>query len=219
MNTIEPTEEMALLAEGYCCVDPEVGEHLLRGYVAGTITDDQRQEFEQHFVFCRKCQEDLRYLTWVISQTKEYQHAIFSPSFTEGALMVTAVFDGLRHNLLDEYREMPFTDRLAAAADETVELEFPYQVEYQHGQVIGEFRKRAGQLFFKATQHQNGPELASLMLVYTSPCDSTDIKRFELRVNEDTSLGAFAEFVPQETVQGMVAALRQFQVWVIPNER
>ena len=62
--------EQEIMTEGFECVDPEVGEQYLHGYVAETLSEDQRQDFEDHLVFCHKCQEDLEYLRWAVQQVK-----------------------------------------------------------------------------------------------------------------------------------------------------
>ena len=52
------------------------------------------------------------------------------------------------------------------------------------------------------------------ILVHTSPVDPSLIKTFELHQGDDLCLGMFEEFVMSETIQGMLDALKQFQLFL-----
>jgi hypothetical protein len=195
-------EKHSILTEDFECVDPEVGEQYLHGYVADSLSNEQRQDFDDHLVFCHKCQEDLEYLRWATQQVKTH----WTPT-GEGALTplpVTALVDGNLQDLLHDYYEKPLGEQLAAAAETTAELAFPITMEYANGEIIGQFLKRAGHLFFRLKKSSD-----TCTLVYTSISES---KTFVLREGDDKRLGRFNEFVTTNTIQGMVTAIKQFQL-------
>ena len=49
-------------------------------------------------------------------------------------------------------------------------------------------------------------------LIYRSSSDPSESKTFEFREGQDKRLGPFSEFVPSNTIQGMLAAIKQFRV-------
>ena len=206
------------MIEDFVCVDPDVGEAYLEAYRAKTLTQTQQQEFEDHLVFCLKCQRDLKYLQWVVRHLKEHQTQIFPPhsepvQLPETPLPVSAVSDGKAQDLMHDYYEKPLQEQFAASAEHPAELTFPITVEYAEGQVIGQFLKRTGYLFFRLKKNRRVQEGAGeYRLVYTSPHDPADTRIFTLQEGDDRCLGLFSEFVPSKTIQGMVAAIRQFQL-------
>lgn len=141
----------------FVCVDPEVGEHYLYAYLAETLSETQKQEFEDHLIFCRKCQEDLEYMHWAVQQLKSYHtqiattgeecsqskspqdasfsqdnSEIFFQSYLDVPLPVTSVTDGNAQNLIHDYHEKPLIDQLAASAETTVEMrQFQLQIKQQ----------------------------------------------------------------------------------------
>lgn len=206
------------LTEDFVCVDPEVGEAYLEAYMAKMLTKSQQQEFEDHLVFCLKCQRNLKYLQWVIRHLKDHHAQIFPAhsapgQLPEAPLAVSAVRDGKAQDLMHDYYQKPLQEQFAAAAEHPAELTFPITVEYAEGQVIGQFLKRAGHLFFRLKKNRRAQEEhPEYRLVYASPYDPADTRIFTLQEGDDRCLGPFSEFVPSKTIQGMVAAIRQFQL-------
>lgn len=198
-------QEQETIANDFVCVDSEVGEHYLYKYLAETLSDDQKQEFEDHLIFCRKCQEDIEYMRWTIQQLKAAWKPVLEDE--DSLLRVTSIFDGNFQDLLHDYYEKPLTDQLAAAAKTSGELTFPITVEYMGGQVIGQFLKRAGQLFFRLKKSSY-----RCILMYKSPSVPSESKTFEFREGEDKRIGPFREFVHSNTIQGMLKAIKQFRL-------
>lgn len=199
------------MTEAFECVDPEVGTEYLYNYLAESLSEDQRQDFEDHLVFCHKCQEDLEYLQWALQQLKAH----WTPTGT-GALTplpVTSLVDGNLQDLLHDYYEKPLGDQLAASTESTAELIFPITIEYANGQVIGQFLKRAGHLFFRLKKSST-----ECTLIYRSPSAPSESKTFTFREGEDKRLGVFSEFVTTNTIQGMLAAIKQFHIFIKQHE-
>ncbi len=204
-------EEHTILMEDFECVDPEVGQHYLHDYLAEILSDEQRQDFDNHLVFCHKCQEDLEYLRWAVQQLRAHWTPTGQIALTP--LSMTSLVDGNLHDLLHDLYEEPLTKRLAAAQETTGTLKFPFTIEFANGQVIGQFLKRAGQLFFRLKKSSN-----VCTLIYRSPSAPSESKTFEFQEGEDKRLGAFSEFVTTNTVQSMVAAIKQFQIFMKGQE-
>lgn len=215
MSTTSNSQDMT---EDFVCVDPEVGEAYIEAYLAKTLTHTQQQEFEDHLVFCLKCQRDLKYLQWVVRNLKEHHAQIFTTQSETGQLQdfplpVIAVRDGKTQDLIHDYYEKPLQEQFAAAAGHPAELTFPITVEYAEGQVIGQFLKRAGHLFFRLKKNRPAQEEpGEYRLIYTSPHDPADTRVFTLQEGDDRCLGLFSEFVPSKTIQAMIAAIKQFQL-------
>ncbi len=199
------------MTEEFECVDPEVGEQYLYNYLAETLSEDQRQGFEDHLVFCHKCQEDSEYLRWAVQQLKIHWTLTGKGALTP--LPVTSLVDGNLQDWLHDLYEEPLTERLAAAQESTGTLKFPITIEFADGQVIGQFLKRAGHLFFRLKKSLNG-----CTLIYRSPSAPSESQAFEFCEGDDKRLGPFSEFVTTNTVQGMVAAIKQFQIFMQQKE-
>lgn len=197
-------QDHSILAEDFECVDPEVGEQYLHGYVAEALSETQRQDFEDHLVFCHKCQEDLDYLHWATQQLKSHWTPIGEGALTP--LPLTSLLDGNLQDLSHDYHEAPLMDQLAASQKATGTVSFPFTVEFAEGRVIGQFLKRAGYLFFRVKKSP-----ADCILVYTS---FSKTKTFAFRAGEEKCLGSFEEFVTTNTIQGMVAAMKRFQLFM-----
>ena len=222
MNNVHTTDQGQ--SEELECVDTEVGSPYLHEYLAGTLSASKKQDFEDHLVFCLKCQEDLQYLRWARQQlTKHFISSetpgktAFWQAYAETPLPMSSVRDGNAQDLSHELYETPFMDQLAAA-DTIRGIAFPLTVEYAGGQIIGQFRRRAGQLFFKLKKTSDAEEHITCMLTYASEADPADVRTFEIRAGEDKRLGPFSEFVTAETIQGIVKAIKQFQLVVKKQE-
>jgi hypothetical protein len=201
------THEHESLTEDFECVDPEVGEQYLYQYLAETLSEDQRQGFEDHLVFCHKCQEDLEYLRWAVQQLKTHWTPTIMP------LPVTSLVDGNQQDLLHDYYEEPFMDQLAASQKTAEVVSFPITVKYAKGEVIGQFLKRGKQLFFRLKKSSN-----DCTLIYRSPSAPSESKTFEFCEGQDKRLGTFSEFVTSNTIQGMLAAIKQFHIFMKQKE-
>lgn len=212
------------------CVDPEVRASHLYAYLAETLSAQARHIFDDHLFFCRKCQEDRNYLEWAIRQLQAYavqnqasldgerEISFFLEKHLGVPLPVTSIHDGNQRPLRDEYYEKPLLNQLAAAGGTSAELTFPFTVEYAGGQVVGEFLKRAGYLFFRMKKSAINQHKVGCTLIYTSPTDPPKILTFDLEEGDDRRLGLFQEFVSSNTIQGMLAAIKQFQVIVKKQE-
>lgn len=212
------------MLEEFACIDPEVGSVYLDGYVMETLSEDQRQAFENHLVFCLPCQEGLAYRRWLVDQLQQHppanftfsspQAVFFFETFLDKPLPVTSISTPDIPELIDEYQGKAVVERFAASTEASGKLTFPITVKYVDGQVIGQFHKRAGQLFYELKKSTIGGETFPCALIYTPPSDSDDFKVFQLREGLNKRLGAFQEFVPSETIQGMLKVMKQFQLVV-----
>jgi hypothetical protein len=207
---IQSQEQKTISAE-FECVDPEVGEQCLYKYLAETLSEEQRQEFEHHLVFCHKCQEDLEYLGWAVQQLKTHWTSTGTGALTP--LPVTSLVDGNLQDWLHDFYEEPFMEKLAASKETARAVSFPVTVKYAKGQVIGQFLKRGKQLFFRLKKSSN-----DCTLIYRSPSTPSESKTFEFREGEDKRLGPFSEFVTSNTIQGMLAAIKRFHLFMKRKE-
>jgi len=198
MNNIR---EQAVIREEMECVDPEIGTQYLDRYIAETLSESQKQAFEDHLIFCLKCQEEINYLRWALQQLKAHWTPTIMP------LPVTSLVDGNLQDWLHDFYEEPFMDQLAASKETAGTVSFPITIEFANGQVIGQFLKRAGYLFFRLKKSS-----AECLLIYGSPSAPSASKTFEFREGEDKRLGAFREFVTTNTIQGMLAAIKRFHL-------
>lgn len=195
-------EQELLETEEYVCVNPEIGEDL-HDFLDHTLPEPRRKRFENHLVFCRKCQEDLAYLRWIMTNVKARE---LRNTFEDRGLTITAVFDGDRQHLHHLYQ--PLSERLAAAANELHDdIIFPYVVEYADGQVVGEFRRRTELLFFYLKKSP-----MPCQLIYTPGDAPAKSQTFEFHEGEEKRLGLFQDFVSSETIQGMLKGIQRFQV-------
>jgi len=234
--------EEEILIHGLTCVDPTVGEHILHGYLAEALPNEQKQRFEDHLPLCLKCQEDLKYVRWVLQQlgssegktgtkvnklqpvlaqsdeTSQDLAAFFLEEYIDEALPVTLVYNRDNPNLTHDYYGKPLMDKLAASTKASGELTFPITVEYAGGHVIGQFWKRVGHLFFRLVKSTAEPERFSYGLVYTSASDPSDTRVFELQVRGDKRIGGFREFVKSNTIQEMLKVMRQFKLFLKRKE-
>jgi hypothetical protein len=121
-------------------------------------------------------------------------------------LPLTSLLDGNLQDLSPDYHEAPLMDQLAAAQETTGTVSFPFTVEFANGQVIGQFLKRAGHLFFRLKKSS-----ATCTLIYTS---SPEHKTYVFQEGDDKRLGLFEEFVTTNTMQGMVAAIKRFHIFM-----
>ena len=197
------------------CVIPEIGDKNLSAYVAGDLSEDERQLFEEHLPFCRKCQEELKHIHWILEQFKARKE-IFADSDTDinTVLPVTLIHDWNDKNLTPYYHKKPTTEELAAATDSVLSVAFPITVEYENGQVVGEFWNRMEQLFFRLKQC---PGSRQYLLVFHGQHLPHRTQKFKLQ-GEETWLGTFSDFVASETTQGIVQAIQQFQLIVNVEE-
>ncbi len=204
------TEDEKIVTEDFECVDPQVGEHYLHGYVAESLSREACRDFENHVVFCHKCQEDLAYLRWATQQLKDH----WTPDGLT-PLVITALHDDIGTNLLHHYAEAPLVEQLAAST-ETGAVRFPFTLTCADGQVSGQFLKRAGHLFFRLQK-----SAVDCTLIYRSPLTASELKlttsaskMFTLAEGEDKRLGAFDEFVAENTTRGILEALKRFQLFM-----
>lgn len=190
------------LTDDFICLDEAIRARYFDKYMCGTLSAPQRQEFEEHVRICFKCQEDVGYFRWVTRALT----ACAEP------LPVSAIYDYQHFDLKPYYDEKPLSDRLAAAKDTSSRLTPPVTIEYLKGQVVGQFWKRPGGLFFRLKKSTIGPKRLVCTLIYTSEADPSDTRTFEFREGEEKRLGLFEEFVASDTIQAMLAAIKRFQL-------
>jgi len=195
----------------FICVDPDVRTQYFDGYLDGTLSEADKQEFEDHLLFCFKCREDFEYWQWVIRKLQGISKFFFQ-NYVDRPLPVYSVYDRNQLDLTPYYDEKPLMNRLAASSGRSDRLAFPVTVEYAEGQVAGQFWKRTGQLFYRLHKSTIGQETVACTLIYTSSTDPSDVRTFEFREGQEKRLGAFREFVPSDTIQGMLEAMKRFQL-------
>ncbi|MDY0094169.1 MAG: hypothetical protein RBT80_15855 [Candidatus Vecturithrix sp.] len=224
--------------EAYQCVDPESGSALLYGYAAETLTEQERLAFEDHLCFCLKCQEDLEWLRELLHCLKASPPASLHATLTrliqqgiapaEGLefffrlyerlpLPITAIEDVNQVNLMPEYQEMPLLERLAASTD-THDLAFPLTATYLNGAMIGQFRRRAGQLFFRLQSGSLADQAIACVLQYPSPLEPESVVSLTVRPGEEKRLGPFRAFAPSNTMQEMLTTLKRFELRLASQE-
>lgn len=224
--------------EAYQCVDPEAGSALLYAYGADALNAAERLTFEDHLCFCLKCQEDLDWLRGLLRLLKTsppvslqetlrdlvqqgvvstQEPEFFFEVYTRLPLPVTAIEDLNQTNLMLEYQETPLIERLAAATG-TSDLAFPLTVTYLKGEIIAQFRRRAGQLFFRLQSSISAEQPIACVLQYPSPADPAALASLIVRAGEEKRLGPFQAFVPSNTMQEMLAAIKRFELRFAPHE-
>ncbi|GAK61626.1 hypothetical protein U27_01527 [Candidatus Vecturithrix granuli] len=224
--------------EAFQCVDPEQGSAWLYGYAADTLAAEERQAFEDHLCFCLKCQEDLEWLRELlhslqasppvslrVTLTRLIQQGIapaeglefFFQLYERCPLPVTAIEDGNQMPLLTEYQEMPLFERLAAST-ESSDLAFPLTVTYLNGAIIGQFRRRAGQLFFRLQSESLTDQALACVLQYPSPLEPETVASLTVRPGEEKRLGPFRAFAPSNTMQEMLTTLKRFELRLAASE-
>lgn len=214
------------LGEQSPCVDPELRDQYLAGYQQHSLSDPERQEFELHLDFCLKCQrdtgfsrqEDDEYVEWAVDRFQAAMPHQAAPSEfffqqdAEKSLPVSAIYDYHHLDLKPYYDEKPLSDRLAAAKDTPTRLAHPVTIEYLEGQVVGQFWKRPGGLFFRLKKGDIGQKRVVYTLIYTSATDPSETRTFEFQEGEEKRLGLFEDFVASDTIQAMIEAIKRFQL-------
>lgn len=209
------------LGEQSPCVDSELRNQYLAGYQQNSLSDPERQEFELHLDFCLNCQratgfprqDDDEYVEWAIDKFQAVAPAEFVfQQYAEKPLPVSAIYDYHHLDLKSYYDEKPLSDRLAAAKDTPTRLAPPVTIEYLEGQVVGQFWKRPGGLFFRLKKSTIGQKRVVCTLIYISESDPSDTRTFEFREGEEKRLGLFEDFVTSDTIQAMIDAIKRFQL-------
>ncbi len=215
----------------FICTDPELREQYFDDYFEGVLQGSQKRKFEIHLRFCRKCQEDIEYMRWVSQKLKLYkppgeveeppsQSDFFFQKYGRRFLPITSITTLNSLNLTDYYHERPAEEELAASADtpDELALEFPITMEYANGNIIGEFRERAGLLFYRLTKSTVDRETFRCTLRYTPAVQPSEEQTYDLCEGEDKELGTLHDFIPADTIQGIVNALQQFQLRIKREE-
>ena len=226
--------------EAFTCVDPEVGSALLYGYVAHTLTEEDRQAFEDHLCLCLKCEEELEWLRDLLHTLKTdlplslqdtlrglVQQGVvqaedsefFFRVYTHLPLPVSGIEDLNRTNLMPEYQGAPLVERLAASTEVSEGPAFPLTVSYLDGAVIGQFRRRAGQLFFRLHSETFAQQPVACLLQYPSPEEAGRFDSLMIRVGEEKRLGAFRAFAPSNTMQEMLTTLKHFELRLVQTTK
>ncbi len=68
-------EQELLEADEYVCVNAKLGD-LLHDYVDGILAETERKRFENHLIFCQKCQDDVAYFQWMTTTLNTRQTEI-----------------------------------------------------------------------------------------------------------------------------------------------
>lgn len=230
------TREYDPAHEEFQCVDPELGAALLYGYAADALAAEDRQAFEDHLCFCLKCQEDLEWLRDLLRSLKTSPPArllatlaklarqgiasaegleFFFRLYERLPLPVTAIEDVNQKTLMAEYQETPLIEQLAASTEPS-DLAFPLTVAYLNGAIVAQFRRRAGQLFFRLQSGSLAERAVACVLQYPSPLEPETVASLTVQPGEEKRLGAFRAFAPSNTVQEMLAALKRFELRLAP---
>ena len=133
-------------------------------------------------------------------------------------LSVTAVYDRNTPDLIHNYYQKPLMERLAASTESSGELTFPITVEYADGQIIGEFWRRAGHLFYRLKKSTIGHDKFVGILIYTSPSHPEKNQTFEIQEEYNKRIGSFREFVKTDTKQEMLNVMRRFRLFLKREE-
>lgn len=208
---------------GYICIDLEFRKDSFNEYIDGTLSEQQRREFEDHILLCHKCREDIDYLMWVGQKAQQYQEQLKEKMSTTHPLSslqhylapplpVTSILDWNQVNLTADYYREPMRERLVADTGLSGELSFPFTITYAEGKIVGQFWRRASQIFFRLEKSTIAEVSYTCVLVYTS--SESEKKVFEFREGEEKRIGAFREIVKSETIQGMLEAMQKFQLIV-----
>lgn len=204
-------EDLSDPDEEFLCPDPEVRERCLHGYLSHALSDRERREFEAHLGLCFKCREDVDYFRWTARQIRNVQRISAEP-----ALSPEALYDFAGTDLLPYYNDRPLTEQLAAASGRVGRVGFPVTVEYLQGQVVGEFRKRAGYLFFHLKRSTVGAQQVACALVFSAERDPGGERAFELQEGDEKRLGPLRDFAASDTIQDITQALKRFRLVVTP---
>lgn len=206
------------ITDDFICLDEQSRDRYFQGYLAGTLSEAQRQEFEDHIRVCFKCREELddeqhRHFNRIVRHLKAYrQYEDAAGVFFAEPLPITMISDYGQRDLLPYYKETPFPDRLAASSGASSAVQFPVTVEYAQGQLIGQFWNRAGQLVFRLKKSALGQEQGRCQLIYTSGSDPPEVHTFDIREGQDQRLGPFEDFIASDTLHDVSTALQRFQV-------
>lgn len=190
----------------------------LYDYATGSSDIDDTRIIQDHLELCAACAAEVLRIRLIEAEfdafpTEDPAGVLFRED-AANPLPVTAVYDRMTSDLIHDYYAKPLMDRLAAATGKDSELTFPITVEYADGQIIGEFWKRAGYLFYRLKKSAHDQQQYLYTLVYTSPADPEDLRTFELREGENKRLGTFREFVAADTKQTMLQTMRQFRMFL-----
>jgi anti-sigma factor RsiW len=71
MTTVafEELEQTLLDAEDYVCVNPDIGRDL-HDFIDNILPEPRRKRFDNHLLFCQKCQNDVAYFRGIVSALK-----------------------------------------------------------------------------------------------------------------------------------------------------
>lgn len=193
------------------CIKSDIGNIIL-SYELGQLSEEEMELFEQHLFECEYCANEVfDDITFVeVLKTTIQENVMRTVPGTP--LLVTSLYDRKNLNLSDDYFDRQKHERLAAAAGDVGKLAFPVTVEYADGKVVGQFRKRAGQLFFRLVNSTIKQKTYTCLLTFTPPSHPSEKKIFELHEGEDKALGDMNEFVISNTIQGFLETLKQFQL-------
>lgn len=188
----------------------------LYDYATGVSTDQELSIIRDHLELCAKCSEEvLRIRLTEADLASESQSVpLFFREHLNEPLPVTAVYDRNTPDLIHDYYQRPLLERLAASTGTASELTFPLTVEYADGQIVGEFWKRAGYLFYRLKKSALDQQHYLCTLVYSSSTDPTDVRTFELYEGEHKRIGDFRELVAADTKQAMLQTMQQFRMFL-----
>lgn len=206
-------EDLSDPNEEFLCPDTELRQRYLDGYLTQSLSEIEQREFEDHLQLCFKCREDVDYFHWTMRQLRTFQRI-----HMESVLPVDALYDFADTDLLPYYAERPLTDQLAAASVRVGRVGFPITVEYLEGQVIGQFQRRVGHVFFHLKRSTIGAKKVACTLIYMDDRETGKDRKFEFQEGEEKRLGPFGDFAASDTLQDVVQALKRFQLVVKQQE-
>lgn len=199
------TKKQTIKKNRLFCLDPEVGQRLIAS-LAEPQSEKERTEFEEHLSFCMKCRQELEDLQRSLQQLAFLEHRErFFRTRQQYPLVVTSIFDpGAGRELIEYYHGEPFIHELAAA--ETSSEIHLLEVQYADGNVIGQFWKRVGHLFYRLKDSTIDWTNSMCKLIHT-PTQQT----FEFHEKgQELLLGLYEDFVATDTVQGFLNAIKRF---------
>jgi len=211
-------EDLSDPDEEFICPDPELRTRALHGYLNRSLSDAQQREFEQHLSLCLKCREDVDYLHWTGRQFQARRFPSLQRNGESPIFSPDALYDFAKTDLLPVYHDHPLTGQLAAASSTVSGAAFPITVEYAQGQVIGEFWKRVGDLFFHLKRSTIHSKKVRCILIYRAVSAGEAELTFEFQEGEQKRLGPFQQFAASETIEDVARAIKRFQLMAKPEK-
>lgn len=238
-----PTTINTFILDHYCCLEPEVGEHLLFLYPE-FLSVSEKQVFERHLRGCESCQERCKLWKAVALETRtkamlaRVQALIADRQYAEAIELYNNALE-LQPDLIDApEREACFELALPPTAARTGEMEitpylaqeyaperyemaaaktgkaFPLTVEYADGKVKGKI-VTAGRLVFFELLEVSEEFAAGIMLVGKVLNPVTMLKTWEILSGKKQRLGAVEDLFESVEMPDVINTVKRFRVFPI----